>query len=198
MCACRSARRPCSCTASKCRRDARTTERHSRFPARRRCGADRRGRGRALRGDPRRPHTARRDDRGERSVSRRARRGRSASHCRPTHGHTEPYGSVIATPTSMPRSGALSDATRRGVLEQLWRADASITALAEKFHMTLTGMKKHVGVLSTRGSSAQRRLGGADLQARAARTGRRGGIDSRGIASSGPRASTSWTLLSRT
>ena len=42
---------------------------------------------------------------------------------------------------------ALSDATRRGVLEQLGRGDASITALAEKFHMTLTGMKKHVGVL---------------------------------------------------
>ncbi len=44
---------------------------------------------------------------------------------------------------------ALSDATRRGVLEQLVRADASITDLAEKFHMTLTGMKKHVGVLET-------------------------------------------------
>ena len=43
--------------------------------------------------------------------------------------------------------GALSDATRRGVLEQLGRADASITELAGKFHMTLTGMKKHVGVL---------------------------------------------------
>src|ERR1700723_2317699 len=42
---------------------------------------------------------------------------------------------------------ALSDATRRGVLVQLGRADASITDLAEKFHMTLTGMKKHVGVL---------------------------------------------------
>jgi DNA-binding transcriptional ArsR family regulator len=42
---------------------------------------------------------------------------------------------------------ALSDATRRGVLEQLSRADASITDLARKFHMTLTGMKKHVGVL---------------------------------------------------
>jgi DNA-binding transcriptional ArsR family regulator len=42
---------------------------------------------------------------------------------------------------------ALSDATRRGVLEQLGRADASITDLAGKFHMTLTGMKKHVGVL---------------------------------------------------
>jgi DNA-binding transcriptional ArsR family regulator len=42
---------------------------------------------------------------------------------------------------------ALSDATRRGVLEQLGRADASITDLAEAFHMTLTGMRKHVGVL---------------------------------------------------
>jgi DNA-binding transcriptional ArsR family regulator len=46
---------------------------------------------------------------------------------------------------------ALSDATRRGVLEQLGRADASITDLAEKFHMTLTGMKKHVGVLEHAG-----------------------------------------------
>ena len=42
---------------------------------------------------------------------------------------------------------ALSDATRRGVLEQLGRADASITELALTFDMTLTGMRKHVGVL---------------------------------------------------
>ena len=42
---------------------------------------------------------------------------------------------------------AISDATRRGVLEQLGLADASITDLAESFHMTLTGMRKHVGVL---------------------------------------------------
>ena len=42
---------------------------------------------------------------------------------------------------------ALSDATRRGVLEQLGRSDATITDLAEKFHMTLAGMMKHVGVL---------------------------------------------------
>lgn len=46
---------------------------------------------------------------------------------------------------------ALSDATRRGVLEQLGRADASISELAEKFHMTLTGMKKHVSVLEQAG-----------------------------------------------
>ena len=42
---------------------------------------------------------------------------------------------------------ALSDATRRGVLEQLGRSEASITDLAQTFHMTLTGMRKHVGVL---------------------------------------------------
>jgi DNA-binding transcriptional ArsR family regulator len=42
---------------------------------------------------------------------------------------------------------ALSDATRRGVLERLGRSNASITELAEAFHMTLTGMRKHVGVL---------------------------------------------------
>jgi DNA-binding transcriptional ArsR family regulator len=46
---------------------------------------------------------------------------------------------------------AISDATRRGVLEQLGRADASITELAEQFDMTLTGMKKHVSVLEQAG-----------------------------------------------
>ena len=46
---------------------------------------------------------------------------------------------------------ALSDSTRRGILERLGRADASITELAQKFHMTLTGMKKHVGVLEQAG-----------------------------------------------
>ena len=55
--------------------------------------------------------------------------------------------------------GALSDATRRGVLEQLGRADASITDLAEKFHMTLTGMKKHVGVLEQAGLVTTEKVG---------------------------------------
>jgi DNA-binding transcriptional ArsR family regulator len=55
--------------------------------------------------------------------------------------------------------GALSDATRRGVLEQLGRADASITALAEHFHMTLTGMKKHVGVLEQAGLVTTQKIG---------------------------------------
>jgi DNA-binding transcriptional ArsR family regulator len=55
--------------------------------------------------------------------------------------------------------GALSDVTRRGVLEQLGRADASITDLAEKFHMTLTGMKKHVGVLEQAGLVVTEKVG---------------------------------------
>ena len=54
---------------------------------------------------------------------------------------------------------ALSDATRRGVLEQLGRADASITDLAERFHMTLTGMKKHVGVLEQAGLVTTEKVG---------------------------------------
>jgi DNA-binding transcriptional ArsR family regulator len=54
---------------------------------------------------------------------------------------------------------ALSDATRRGVLEQLGGADASITDLAEKFHMTLTGMKKHVGVLEQAGLVVTEKVG---------------------------------------
>lgn len=54
---------------------------------------------------------------------------------------------------------ALADATRRGVLEQLGRADASITDLAERFDMTLTGMKKHVGVLEDAGLVATEKVG---------------------------------------
>jgi DNA-binding transcriptional ArsR family regulator len=54
---------------------------------------------------------------------------------------------------------ALSDATRRGILEQLGRADASISALAERFHITLTGMKKHVSVLEGAGLVRTEKLG---------------------------------------
>ena len=67
---------------------------------------------------------------------------------------------------------ALSDATRRGVLEQLGRADASITELAEKFHMTLTGMKKHVGVLERAGLVSTEKVG----RVRTCKLGR-GGLD---------------------
>jgi DNA-binding transcriptional ArsR family regulator len=54
---------------------------------------------------------------------------------------------------------AISDVTRRGVLEQLGRADASITELAERFDMTLTGMKKHVSVLEQAGLVTTRKVG---------------------------------------
>jgi DNA-binding transcriptional ArsR family regulator len=54
---------------------------------------------------------------------------------------------------------ALSDATRRGVLEQLGRSNASITDLADKFHMTLTGMRKHVGVLEQAGLVTTEKVG---------------------------------------
>jgi len=42
---------------------------------------------------------------------------------------------------------AVADPTRRGILERLGRAEASISELAESFDMTLTGIKKHVAVL---------------------------------------------------
>ena len=54
---------------------------------------------------------------------------------------------------------ALSDATRRGVLEQLGREEASITRLADKFHMTLTGMKKHVNILEQAGLVTTEKVG---------------------------------------
>jgi len=54
---------------------------------------------------------------------------------------------------------ALADATRRGVLERLARGDASITDLADTFDMTLTGMKKHVGVLEQAGLVSTEKVG---------------------------------------
>jgi DNA-binding transcriptional ArsR family regulator len=54
---------------------------------------------------------------------------------------------------------ALADPTRRGILERLGRSDASITDLAERFSMSLTGMKKHVRVLEGAGLVATRKVG---------------------------------------
>jgi DNA-binding transcriptional ArsR family regulator len=54
---------------------------------------------------------------------------------------------------------ALSDPTRRGILERLGRGDASITDLATTFGMTLTGMKKHVRVLEEAGLVATEKVG---------------------------------------
>jgi DNA-binding transcriptional ArsR family regulator len=67
---------------------------------------------------------------------------------------------VQYSPISLDASfAALSDATRRGVLAQLGQADASITSLADRFHMTLTGMKKHVQVLERAGLVATEKVG---------------------------------------
>jgi len=65
---------------------------------------------------------------------------------------------------------ALSDPTRRGVLQQLGHTEASITELADKFHMSLTGMKKHVGVLEQAGLVTTRKVG----RVRTCRLGNRG------------------------
>jgi DNA-binding transcriptional ArsR family regulator len=54
---------------------------------------------------------------------------------------------------------ALSDATRRGVVEALMRQDATISDLAMRFDMTLTGMKKHVGILEQAGLVTSRKVG---------------------------------------
>jgi DNA-binding transcriptional ArsR family regulator len=54
---------------------------------------------------------------------------------------------------------ALSDATRRGVLVQLGRAEASIAELAETFDMTLTGIKKHVSMLERAGLVTTKKVG---------------------------------------
>jgi DNA-binding transcriptional ArsR family regulator len=55
--------------------------------------------------------------------------------------------------------GALSDATRRGILERLGRGDASISDLAGAFDMTLTGVKKHVRVLEDAGLLTTMKVG---------------------------------------
>lgn len=65
---------------------------------------------------------------------------------------------------------ALSDATRRGIIDQLGRGDASITSLADKFQMTLTGMKKHVQVLERAGLVVTQKVG----RVRTCRLGKRG------------------------
>ena len=65
---------------------------------------------------------------------------------------------------------ALSDATRRGIIDQLGRADASITSLADKFQMTLTGMKKHIQVLERAGLVVTQKVG----RVRTCKLGKRG------------------------
>ena len=54
---------------------------------------------------------------------------------------------------------ALSDPTRRAVLERLGSGSATITELAEPFGISLTGMKKHVRVLEDSGLVTTEKVG---------------------------------------
>ncbi|HEV2442353.1 MAG TPA: metalloregulator ArsR/SmtB family transcription factor [Steroidobacteraceae bacterium] len=76
------------------------------------------------------------------------------THTRFTMNHMVQYKARLDT-----TFGALSDVTRRGVLEQLWGSDASITDLAQRFHMSLTGMKKHVSILEQAGLVTTEKVG---------------------------------------
>ena len=74
------------------------------------------------------------------------------------------------SPTLDRSFAALSDATRRGIIDRLGRGDASITSLAQTFEMTLTGMKKHVLVLERAGLVVTQKIG----RVRTCRLGKRG------------------------
>jgi DNA-binding transcriptional ArsR family regulator len=54
---------------------------------------------------------------------------------------------------------ALSDRTRRGILERLGRGHASISDLAAVFAMSLTGIKKHLRILEEAGLVTTEKIG---------------------------------------
>jgi DNA-binding transcriptional ArsR family regulator len=56
---------------------------------------------------------------------------------------------------------ALSDRTRRGILERLGRGPATISELAEPFGLTLNGVKKHIGILVEVDLVSSRKVGRA-------------------------------------
>ena len=85
-------------------------------------------------------------------------------------GYTLNYMVQYASPPLDLSFAALSDTTRRGIIDQLGRADASITSLADKFQMTLTGMKKHVQVLERAGLIVTQKVG----RVRTCKLGKRG------------------------
>ncbi len=65
---------------------------------------------------------------------------------------------------------ALSDPTRRGILERLGQSNASISELAATFAMTLTGITKHVRILEQAGLVTTEKVG----RVRSCRLGPRG------------------------
>ena len=56
---------------------------------------------------------------------------------------------------------ALSDGTRRGILERLGHGPAIISELAEPFGLTLNGVKKHIGILEEVDLVSSRKVGRA-------------------------------------
>ncbi len=54
---------------------------------------------------------------------------------------------------------ALGDPTRRAIVSQLTRGEATMTEIADQFHMTLPGVSKHVAVLEHAGLVARWRSG---------------------------------------
>lgn len=65
-----------------------------------------------------------------------------------------------STNTSMDRvAAAISDPTRRAIIERLARGPARISDIAEPFSMTLTGFCKHVRVLERAGLVRRTRRG---------------------------------------
>ncbi len=56
---------------------------------------------------------------------------------------------------------ALSNATRRGVLERLARGPATLSQLARRSGLTLNGIKKHVGILELAGLVETEKVGRA-------------------------------------
>ena len=55
--------------------------------------------------------------------------------------------------------GALADATRRGILEQLADGDSSVTKLAQPFNISLPAISKHLRVLERAGLLSQEKDG---------------------------------------
>jgi DNA-binding transcriptional ArsR family regulator len=56
---------------------------------------------------------------------------------------------------------ALSDPTRRGILERLGRGPATISQLAKPFGLTINGVEKHVGILERADLVATEKVGRA-------------------------------------
>ena len=61
--------------------------------------------------------------------------------------YSEPIGALTTKPALDATFFALSDPTRRGILDSLGDGPATIGELAEPFGLTLNGIKKHVSVL---------------------------------------------------